>query len=113
MSVITKEDIKVGDTIRIIREIEVKQVFSYGIKSTSGHLYEMEHATIELMDRPLPPLPEAWGSVIRLTDPETGSTANWLLHNNDNWVSPSGARKIRPDMVRFMTQRKLTFEVLA
>lgn len=113
MSVIEKGDIRVGDTIRIIREVKVKAIYGHGISTVDGGLYSADKATIELVSRPLPPLPEFYGSVIKLTDPETGSTANWLLHNNDEWVSASGARKTGGDMVRFMTQRGLTFEVIA
>lgn len=116
MSIITKEDIQVGDTIRITREVEVEQVFTYGVQTKSGGVYAIgdeDKPVIELLDRPLPPLPLAWGSVIKVTDPETAPAVNWLLHNSDEWVSPSGARKTGSAMLSFLKQRGFTFEVIA
>lgn len=109
---IAKEDIQVGDTIRITREAKVETVWSYAIKSTDGGLYDTKDATIELIDRPLPPLPDVCGSVVKVTHSPSDVSANWLLHNGGQWVSASGTRKTGPDLLRWMQDYGYTFEVL-
>lgn len=123
--IITPEQIKHGDKIRLVQEFtvgkssgEVKgspldgdgEVWS---RESNDYVYVQDDSfTIELVERPLPPLPDVWGSVVKVTHSPSGVSANWLLHNGGQWVSASGTRKTSEDLLRWMQDYGYTFEVL-
>lgn len=76
-NIIKPEDIRPGDTIRIIREIEVVNADSVGVETTD-RFWRTEKATIELVHRPSPELPTEEGSIIEITR-KNGMRDSYLL----------------------------------
>lgn len=117
---IKPEDIKVGDTIRITHKVKVGYVLKDGKGSngsvraeSSAAYYTLSDAEIELVDRPLPPLPTTPGSVIRLSSSDGPATANWMLGVNDMWMSGLGAQQTEESLQRIIQLREWKFEVIA
>lgn len=110
---IEKGDIRVGDTIRITREVEVKQVYTYGIQNTNGRVHAIDDTdkpVIELLKRPLPPLPTKIGSMI-----EVGGE-RWFLQEENGltprrWINGYGSFPW-PESMKSHAQEKGGFEVI-
>lgn len=111
MSTISKNDIQVGDTIRMTREVKVDAVWNHAVKASDGGLYGTSNVTIELIDRPLPPLPIKPGSVIRVS--QGFITATWILGVNDMWLSHTGAQQAAERFHSLIKARGWDVEVLA
>lgn len=117
--VITKEDIQVGDTIRITREVKVAKInedaFNSGgsVDNGEGGFYVLGGADIELIDRPLPPLPTTPGSVIRISTNNLDAKTNWMLGVNDMWMSPHGHQQSDERLRNMIQSNDWKFEVIA
>lgn len=118
--VITKEDIQVGDTIRITHEVKVAGAFkdrngrNSSVTSLKGGIYySLANADVELVDRPLPPLPTTPGSVIRILTKNSEAKVNWMLGVNDMWMSPHGHQQSDERLRNMIQSNDWKFEVIA
>lgn len=108
------KDIQAGDTIRFSKEFVVDGVEEEQLTSDQGiytawYLENMAH--LELVDRPLPDLPNKTGSVIlaKLAD----ATVPWMLASAARWISPNGTAMTSVQLRAHMQKHGLTFEVIA
>lgn len=115
---ISKEEIRVGDKIRVTdsREVVVEHVRPTMIEGSDAYALFFDAVkpwvrSFELLERPNPPLPTAPGSVVRVSNGI--SSTNWLLHHGEEWTSALGIRKSPSELVRFADDRGLTLEVIA
>lgn len=118
---ITLAEVRVGDTIRISREMEVEKLLGAGIKTSTGIVYDARHATIELLDRPIV-LPTEPGTVVVVRTPSFDAPgrpknfARWFLVESisgQHWTSRIGIRKTPDQFKEFLAEREdRTFEVV-
>lgn len=115
---ITRQDVKVGDTIRITREVTIESVGTYGFLNITAAtdekgdgLYLYDDTQIELIKRPLD-LPTKVGSFVRVTGSHEGF---WILtekHSVKLWVSASRISKTPGEFEEFITDYDFSFEVI-
>lgn len=108
------KDVQAGDTIRFSKEVIVSRANESELYTNHG-LYSKDYlrvmTSLELVDRPLPDLPNKTGSVILTKLDE--ATAPWMLDSTARWISPNGAAMTSVQLRAHMEKFGLTFEVIA
>lgn len=117
ITVIDKGDVREGDTIRITRDVKVKD-FPYSHSANTDFIrssdddavYSLKNAKIELIKRPMNPLPTEPGSVIRI-DTGQGST-KWMRTVMDSWLNTNGDYQTEESLMRMIDLRGWKVEVM-
>ena len=96
--VISYSDIRVGDTIRVLRKgvtlqgtvdsLEPENKYAY--TEQDGDLYTEYADRIELVSRPFPTVPTTPGSVVRISHTVTAVAHTLLLGSNWEWTDADG-----------------------
>lgn len=120
--IIKRQDIQKGDVIVIHRKLKVatdldndgdfKVADGNWVKISEIDYDDSSEWTIELLNRPNPPLPTIVGSVIKVWNAE-GATVNWMLHARNEWVNAVGNRHSASAFQRVIDEGKASFEVIA
>lgn len=108
--------IKVGDRIRITREIEVSKLFGNEqlIRDVAdGRTFFAGGATLELVSRPVPNLPTRVGSVVNVKSITGNASYRWMLHVSDCWNSQNGGIKTKVGFKQWLEETGFEFEVIA
>lgn len=111
-------DIKVGDRIRITREIEVSKLFENQDflrdgQGVDGRTFFAKGADLELVSRPLPDPPVRVGSVVNVFSRGGNTSARWMLHSSGQWNSANGGVKSRSAFRGWLEEVGFEFEVVA
>lgn len=112
---VSYDDIKVGDRIRITREITVASVYEDGQflhdDAPDRGMFFAGGAKLERLPKPFV-LPTKVGSVVKLSF-SGGFYSNWMLNDRDYWNSDRGGVKRPIELERFIERNMLQVEVIA
>lgn len=123
MRAIDPEDVQKGDTLKLSRTIVVStDLDSAGdFKDQDDDWVILSHYdfgdkyTLELVSRPLPPLPTKPGSVVdidRIDGGDARGLSRWMLLSNGNWHCASGGFRNSTEFAELIDTGRFTMEVV-